>query len=193
MKKWIFLICAFYILTGYSQKFNLLPSSSITVDGTSTLLDWTVKAEIINGSINVTTNINTNSNLKKSNLFSISILVPVRNIKSEKGETMDNKMYRALKIEDFPNILYTLIHSDEFTTFSLNDSLINFSGVLNIAGVEKTIHCKTKATFSNDLLILEGEIPLKLSDFNIEPPSAMFGQIETGDDITINFKLEFEK
>jgi hypothetical protein len=31
-----------------------------------------------------------------------------------------------------------------------------------------------------------------MTDFQITPPSAMFGQIETKDDITVNFELQFK-
>jgi len=34
---------------------------------------------------------------------------------------------------------------------------------------------------------------MKLSDFDIEPPSAMFGQIQTKDDIVVHFNFIYNK
>jgi len=39
---------------------------------------------------------------------------------------------------------------------------------------------------------LSGEIPLRLSNFDMERSSAIYGKIETHDDIALDFILEFK-
>ena len=42
-------------------------------------------------------------------------------------------------------------------------------------------------------ITLKGSKPLKFSEFDIEPPSATFGQIVCGDDIAVNFEFRYQK
>lgn len=193
MKNLSFIIFAFFSLSIFSQQFKLSSSSSISVHGSSTILDWEVKAENFTGLLTVKAKKNSKSAIKKGSISKISLLIPVNSMRSEKGEIMDNKMHRALKMEDFPNIIYTLISTVEFESIDENKNTLRMSGILDIAGVEKAIETDVSVCHINDILSLTGEIQLKLSDFNIEPPSAMFGQIETGNDITINFTFEYKK
>ena len=74
---------------------------TITGDGTSTLSDWTVKSEKITGSLSINAKGNSKNSLKKELISSISLLIPVKNIRSDRGQTMDNKIYKTLKAEEF--------------------------------------------------------------------------------------------
>ncbi len=193
MKYLVFIICILYTIPAAAQHYELLSSSAITVDGTSTLHDWTVTAEKHSGSITLATKKNGNDMLKKGTITIMSLIIPVHSMKSEKGETMNNKMHRALKMEDFPNITYTLNKPIKFSQFSDTPQTVYSSGLLSIAGVKKTIQSKVVVTYSKGILNIVGKFPFKLSDFDIEPPSAMFGQIETGDDVTVSFRLAYRK
>lgn len=195
MKSLITLAFSIYSLSVFSQTLELSHSSSITISGTSTLHDWTMKSEEHSGAININSKKKTKNTLEEGTILAISIDILVNNLISERGGTMDNKAHRALKMEEFPKITYKLIKAVAFNSFNENNNtLISITGVLNMAGVEKTIVLNNvKATYFNETLSLSGKIPLKLSDFNIDPPSAMFGQIQTGDNITVEFTLEFKK
>jgi len=41
-------------------------------------------------------------------------------------------------------------------------------------------------------LIFEGSQPISMSDYGISAPTALFGTLKTGNDITINFKVSFQ-
>ena len=41
-------------------------------------------------------------------------------------------------------------------------------------------------------LVLQGSKALKMSDFGITPPSALFGQIQTDDAITVHFEFVYK-
>jgi polyisoprenoid-binding protein YceI len=68
------------------------------------------------------------------------------------------------------------------------------TGFLSLAGQTKEI----KVPFHGNLLengkmIVEGKVDLKMSEFKIEPPTAMLGTLKTGDEISIVYSLELEK
>ncbi|MFD2101495.1 hypothetical protein [Flagellimonas iocasae] len=185
----VFILCS---ILGFSQDYELENSSSITVSGTSTLHDWTVDVKNQTGKMTVTAKKVTDDKIKAGQLSHISVNLFVNDIQGSKGKTMNNKMYRALKKELFPTITFTANNPVEFDLIDMNGTVLkNLSGVLKVAGVEKTISTQVKALYNNRKISLSGGLPMKLSDFNIEPPTAMFGQIKTGNDITINFDLEF--
>ena len=60
-------------------------------------------------------------------------------------------------------------------------------GVLNLAGKSLDIQVTAGGTVVAGKI--SGEQALKLSNFDIEPPSAMFGQIVCHDDLTIKYEL----
>jgi len=193
MKYFFTIAFTWFSLFANAQEFKMLNTSSITINGTSTLFDWEVKAEKHRGSILINAKKSNKSFLKKGNISALSITVKAEDILSERGETMDNKMHRALKKDKHPKILYTLASSTKFILINKTKRTIKVAGAITIAGVEKIIISNLEVSFANGILTLLGAIPLKLSDFDIDPPSAMFGQIETGNDITVNFICRFEK
>jgi hypothetical protein len=40
---------------------------------------------------------------------------------------------------------------------------------------------------------VKGIVPLKMTDFGVDPPTAMLGALKTGDDIKINYDFQFVK
>ena len=61
-----------------------------------------------------------------------------------------------------------------------------------IKGVRRRYSVTIKeARFTDDVLIIVGVLDLKMSDFGIEPPTAMFGMIKVYDELSIDFNLRF--
>lgn len=61
-----------------------------------------------------------------------------------------------------------------------------------IKGVRRRYSVSIKeARFTDDVLIIVGVLDLKMSDFGIEPPTAMFGMIKVYDELSIDFNLRF--
>ncbi|NNE76406.1 MAG: YceI family protein, partial [Pricia sp.] len=66
-------------------------------------------------------------------------------------------------------------------------------GTLNIAGQEKKIEIPLQMETSGETIEFIGEHQITLQDYGIEPPTAMFGQIIVGDEVTVKFDLVFSK
>lgn len=154
--------------------YMLSDESSMTIDGSSTIHDWTVTANTMNGSVTA----------EGTDPKEINFEVDVENIKSERGPTMDNKMHAALKKEEHPKVSFRLSEIKNQATLV---------GTLTIAGQEKTVEVPVEMNVSGQHLKLAGEQKITLQEFGIEPPTAMFGQIIVGDDVTVKFDLVFVK
>ncbi|MEL4307923.1 YceI family protein [Joostella sp. CR20] len=157
-------------------------ASKLSVTGTSTVHDWECVANESTGAIEAVV---TDGVLTKVTDFNFALTVK----KLESGKSgMDKKMYDALKEDDNPTI-----------TFKIDQVLENASGItafkgnMNIAGTSKSFTAPVEATVSGDAIQLKGEKTFLLTDFNIEPPTAMFGAINTGDEVTIHYNISLKK
>lgn len=158
----------------YAQQIYVLSTESIlTISGTSTVHDWTVTANKIDGSIKVL----------ETTPTEIDFQVDVVEIKSERGATMDNKMHAALNKEEHPKVLFNLKELKGETTLS---------GTLVIGGKTKNVEFESTIVPTKNVIRLTGEYKMALKDFEIEPPTAMFGQVIVGEDVTVHFDLIFE-
>ena len=162
------------ISSTYAQDTYMIDTSksSIWVEGSSTLKDWTAVVNDWQGNI---------ITKEDGTVESVSVTLGVKSMDGGRGPDMNAKIYKALKAEDQPSI--------EFNGVGTGAGLTT-SGVFKMAGQEKEITLNPTGTLQGGL---KGSYALKLSDFQIEPPTALFGTIVTYDDVKIVFDLSLIK
>lgn len=156
------------------QTYQLDTPSTLRISGTSTVHDWTLTAHTLEGSLE-----GDDANLKE-----VDFTVVVADIKSERGATMDKKMHAALQGDTHPSVRFQLKEVKEAGALF---------GTLTIAGHEQEAEIKATTEFEGDTVRIAGEHDIALKDFQIEPPTAMFGQVVVGDQVTVIFDLVFQK
>jgi len=156
----------------------------IKVSGSSNLHDWTMEAK--SGSIEA--NLNLASNVSYlAGIQSLSFNLPVKNLKSTEGSTMDNRAYDALKADKNPNITFKLLTATSASA-DANKSQFKVTGELTIAGVTKQIEMVANSTKNADgSVIITGQQKLKFTQFSLKPPSFMFGALKVTDNLTIDY------
>jgi hypothetical protein len=164
--------------------------TTMTVSGTSTLHDWTSEVKTVDGYVEVGEKMINKQKIKKGEEIPlVEIIVPVKAIISPRGATMDNKTYNALKSESHPEIKFKL-ENCKISEVSGTDFQLNAAGNLTIAGVTKKVEFPVSGKLlSSDKMSFAGAYKLNMVDYDMEPPSAMFGQIETGEEVEIKFEL----
>lgn len=173
-------IFAFYPSRQLPVKYGLDPQISfVYLYGTSTLHDWVVTAEKIEGVLSAESD---GDDLKKITYAKISI--PVNYLKSGK-KGMDENMYKAFKAEKFPEISYTL------TDHIIDKDQMNTTGELTIAGIAKNIQSKVTHQKIGKHLKFSGELAINMTDFGIKPPEFLMGAFKTGDKVSIRFYFMF--
>ena len=157
-----------------------------TINGTSNLHDWSENVEKVSG----TGNVNWNSN-GTFEINTLTVTLNVQSIKSSEGNTMNGKTYKALKSDSHPTITFDLTSPLQV---SQGGTSVIATGNLSIAGVTRrvTIHAKINSS-PNSNFNIEGTVPVKMTDFGIDPPTALFGALKVGNDVTIQFKTNFIK
>jgi polyisoprenoid-binding protein YceI len=126
---------------------------------------------------------------KMSSIKNLSFTIPVKTLKSG-HKVMDKNTYKALKTSDFPNIAFVLSRATITQTDSDNYT-VNCNGKLTIAGTthETDLVATGKWKTSDKSFLLNGTKKLKMTDYNVIPPTVMMGTIKTGNAISINFNL----
>jgi polyisoprenoid-binding protein YceI len=165
---------------GISQTVLKVKSNKMTVQGSSSLHDW--ESQITKADLKGEFVI---SNQQLTEVKNLEVKIPVESIKSTKGKMMDNKTYEAFKSEKNPYIIYSL------NTARINaNGTIDAMGTLTMAGVSKPMELQGKYK-----VLENGEVQLvlsrkfKMTEFKMDPPTAMMGSIKVGDEVTVNFDL----
>lgn len=159
-------------------------TSNFIILGSSSLHDWEMVSNSCKGVMEL------DLNGKPLAINSIRINVKVTSLKSGKN-IMDKKCYDALKFEGHPDIIYNLSQITSLKSEGANQYSALFEGTLNIAGIVKPVKIDVTLKRNDNHIAIEGAKDLKMSDFGVEPPRALLGTLKTGNDITINFNLNF--
>ncbi len=196
MKELKIYVLGFLILiayqVGYTQsvKYSVSDETKMTVSGTSTLHDWTSEVNEVKGFVEVDENFAGDGKINVDDVVKlVNISVPVKSIISPRGATMDKKTYNALKSEEHPEIIFAL-KDNKVTSVNGEGFTVEASGDLTIAGVTKHVAFPVHGKLlSGDKMNFEGAYKLNMLEYEMEPPTAMFGQIVTGEEVEIKFDL----
>ncbi len=165
-----------------AQMYTVSKDSKVEILGTSSVHDWESKVENVTGKGNVKLE---GSALKELN--NLKVVFEVKSIESGKSK-MNSLTYEALKEEDHPNIIFSLKELS-----STSDGKVTGTGKLNLAGKIRTVQVNGNIKITGNSVIISGEQPLNMTDYDIEPPTAMFGTIKVGEEVTIRYNLVLKK
>lgn len=162
-----------------------LTKGTVKMSGTSTLHDWTADVTKVSGNGQLTY---TNNAL--TGIPSLNITMSTNSIKSSKGSTMDNNMYRELKAKDYPNMSYSLTKVNSVTQKG-GVYYLETEGKLTIAGTTKTIGLSVTGQQNGHEITFKGSKKLKMTDYKVVPPVMFLGTLKTDDNVTITFEATF--
>ncbi len=191
MKRSISLFALAILVVGTTQVFADKygdKAHKMVINGTSTLHDW--EAPLNNMKARADFSV---VGTELTGLTSFWVECDVMSIKSEKGESMDEKIYEALKSEENPKIVYNLSQVKSLTKKG-SDFVLETVGTLKVAGKTVTIDMTVTAKVNaNGEVMFSAEKKLKMSQFDMDRPSAMLGVIKAGDDVTVSFDVTMKK
>ncbi|MGF1669394.1 MAG: YceI family protein [Balneolaceae bacterium] len=175
------------------ESLNISGASSIEIDGTSTLHDWTVEATEFTVEFKVPRSWTKGVDFWiPEEVESLIVRVPVEKLESGKGG-MDRRMYRALKKDEYPDIVFIYENMEIVDTGEENVRVLNINGELTTAGKTLPVVLNVRGKIlSTNALKFSGQYEMKMTDFDVDPPSAMLGTIKSGDEITIRFDIIFQ-
>lgn len=169
--------------------FNLLSKSTIEFRGTSTINTFYFSSASLkgNGAFII------NNNLDDSTYYA-DISVYVKSFDSG-SKMLNSDMYEALKYDKHPTINFKLVKINNIEKsggFKQNFNA-NITGVLTVAGKSNNMKIDFNIReLSDSTFYLKGNKSISMRDFNVDPPSKLFGLIQVADTLNINFNLYVE-
>jgi len=179
------------------------PGNLVFIEGTSTVHDWRVEGKIIGGAFEAGPGFTTDLAEAKPGKVEAkaSAFMPVRSLKSVKEDgtyysnSMDDIMYEKMLEPQNKLIKYTLKEMElkEVPKSTGEPFLFETKGDLMVAGATKEVVMPVKMKVEEveesgkkwRVLTFSAEIEAKMTDFKVEPVSALGGTIKTGDDIKL--------
>ena len=163
---------------------TLAPAAgTVTVTGTSTLHDWTVRATGLRGSLDLPAGFLSG---ETTAVPAARFTLPVRALRSE-HEKMNTIMWDALGVAKHSELTFAL-ESARVQGSAGATIKVEVKGALTVAGVARPVTLVLDVRRDGNRLLASGELPLKMSDFGIKPPTAMMGTMHTGDAVRVKIE-----
>ncbi|HWH50306.1 MAG TPA: YceI family protein [Gemmatimonadaceae bacterium] len=173
-----------------TARVAVAPDSKLWIDGTSNLHGWSCKADKIEASVDLDKVAAAQLDAAPPKaLKRVEVKVPVKALKCGHG-AMDNNLYKALNADATPDVTYILATFEAAPGATSDTFTLKTVGSLNIDGKENQLAMDVVATRMPDGTVLaKGTVPIKMTDYGIKPPTALFGRLKTGDEVKVNFEL----
>ena len=169
-----------------AEQLTLQPESRLWVEGKSTIKDFSCKAVELDASIDAVPNAVTKVAAGEKAIHAVRITVPAEKMDCGNG-TMNDHMRKALKVGENPTIVFKLTSYDVSKTASGTAGTL--TGTLSLGGQHKTVVIPAEGSTEGGALHVTGAYELKMSDYDLTPPSLMFGRIKVRDAVNVKFDL----
>lgn len=178
------------VFSGNPYHGTVLQKSKLSLKGTSTMHDYACMSSQMLGTVVIDSEALAPGAGYPPHFFgSAEMTIPIKQISSGKDK-LDDKMYELLVADDHPNITYRLTRDSVISGNGKDTLSVQTKGKLSVAGKENVIDMTVMVTTSADgVLSITGQKDLLMTDFNIEPPTMMFGMLKTDNKIVIDFTL----
>lgn len=178
------LVLLLLVVTGWQAPkthYVLTDESTLWVTGTSTVHDWKCDVKDVDGWIDAEVG-ETITSLSKA-----EVTVQANGLECKNG-TMNKKAFNALDADKNPIISYTL-KTAEITSGKGMDFSAKTTGALTIAGKTQSVTATVRGQMMPDGDVrLSTTLPVTMSTYGIDPPTAMLGALKTGDDVMVHFE-----
>lgn len=189
----LFILCLAASGAFAQQEYSLQAASNFSIKGSSNIRDWEVNADDVTGSMTLDNSFFKKSTPKKgAKVTALSLKVPVADLDGGRGETMNGKIRKALQSETHPHVTFKLGTAQVSNIVDKAQGIVDISaqGTLTIGGVAQAMSLTLKGQKQEDgTFHFTGSKDIKMSQFKIERPSALFGQLVTNDDLSVTFTL----
>jgi polyisoprenoid-binding protein YceI len=172
---------------GANEQLALQSQSRVWVEGTSTVKSFSCRASSVSAIVDTRSTGAIPALLSgQKAVLATDVKVAVDKMDCGNG-TMNEHMRKALKADEAPTILFRLGSYDVAQT--ADGATGTLRGTLSLGGTQKPITIIAKGQSENGLLHVVGATDVTMSDYNLTPPSLMFGRIKVGDKVTVKFDL----
>tara|TARA_R100001143_G_scaffold52481_1_gene47633 strand:- start:16177 stop:16836 length:660 start_codon:yes stop_codon:yes gene_type:complete len=177
----------------YSQiTYTPDPSSRLWIEGRSNINEFQCQANQYFAEASLIDN-NDQNELQQEEQEQVFLQVEIRVDGFECGKNrMNRDLQDALKSSEYPEITFMFASAEILEMPSSHDQAfeLEVEGSLTVAGNTRDIRFNARAYFLESHKVRAiGNTTIKMSDFDVEPPTALMGLIKADDELTVNFDL----
>ncbi|MEO6259246.1 MAG: YceI family protein [Thermoanaerobaculia bacterium] len=216
--KWLLYFAAAALLLGGAAASDVAgsthlavgPRSALYLNGTSNVAAWRCTGRTVQGVMTVAAPISKINEVidrvEDGNIAAwmsnpsaghfpqpeLALTIPINTLRCTGGRPMERDMNRALKAEQFPTIAFRFdgLRSGVNHDLDRREYRATVAGQLSLAGVERSISFETAVQrTSRTQFRMTAEMPVRMSEFGIAPPTALFGMIKSADALSVRFDL----
>lgn len=186
--------------------------SRLVLDGSSNVTDWRCSGTSLHGELTVAAPIGKINavidRIEDGNIGvwmsdpsqgrfptpNFRLRVPIETLRCGNA-VMERDMNRALKAEDHPTIefRFTGLISGIEHDIDANTYRARIAGDLVLAGSKRSVELSiTAQRTAPDRFRIQAELPLRMTDFGITPPSALFGMVRAKNELVVRFDMTLQ-
>lgn len=166
-----------------------IKTAKITIDGTSNVHDWsasTTQVRVTRATLAAGVDGPSfwDAVVKPGAVEAFDLTIPATTLSSPRSG-LDKNMYKALKVDAHPDIAFRL---KRLTAKAGTPGAFTAAGTLRVAGVDKDVTLDVTLGRSAQGLVVKGATTVLMTDFGIEPPTALFGTVRSAPEVTVSFQ-----
>ncbi|HEX6098766.1 MAG TPA: YceI family protein [Thermoanaerobaculia bacterium] len=181
--------------------------SQLTLEGSSNVKDWRCNGTTLEARMNVAAPLSQINNIidriedgdvarldPRAASFpppAFRLRVPVQSLRCGNRQ-MERDMYRALRSGENPVIDFQFQELAGGVEHDIDGGSYRatITGTLSLAGATRSVRVPVEAVrVARDRFRLRARLPLRMTDFRIAPPTALFGMVKAKDDLVVTFDL----
>jgi hypothetical protein len=123
------------------------------------------------------------------------LTIPITSLRCTGGRPMEKDMTRALKADRVPTITFRFAGLRSGITHHIDDRQFEatIAGQLSLAGVTREISFPVTARrLSRSQFRLTADMPVRMTDFGVAPPTALFGVVKAANELSVRLDLTLE-
>jgi len=177
----------------YSQvQYLPHPDSRLWIEGSSNVNQFECVAREYNGDAIIRREISGGvDSFENDDQLSIRVEIHVEGFECGRSR-MNRDLRNALKSSRFPTITFVFGNAVQINSAPETNGAIRFevSGILTVAGNSQNVTFELDGNFLDDGRIrVTGKKEIKMTDYDVEPPTGLFGLVRADDELTVHFDL----
>lgn len=142
--------------------------STLVLEGSSNVADWRCQSSAVE-------------------VDELGLRVPVKSIRCGNRQ-MERDLYRALRAESYPSIDF------RFVDMSRDAERAAIRGNLSLAGTTRPMAVDAAVQpLARNQVRMHVRLPLRMTDFRVTPPTALFGIVKAKNELVVQFDLVLEQ
>jgi YceI-like domain len=196
-----------------STHLTIAPRSTLLLNGSSNLAKWRCSGSALNGSMDVAApieKINTViDRIEDGNIAAwmsdpasatfpqpkFDLTIPIEALRCSGGRPMERDLVAALKAAHYPDIQFHFLGLKGGVEHDIDRHVYRamIIGEIALAGARREVEVvATAERVARDRFRIRASLPLRMTDFGVDPPRALLGLLRAANDLTVEMDLVLE-